>query len=226
MPSKAESKQARPRRSSRTGSASSRTQGSSSKRSTIPVPARTNEVFDQLRTSYEIGPRWNGSRNEWVKRLQPYQKGRIGEEFFDLLCQEAKLTVTGGHTSGHDAHIEGSPIEVKFGTLHDNDPAADDIVEWLQIRPSGDFSHAALICVCPDHIHLWYTPRDVLLEHAVGQHTGKDATETMKLSIDPHAAPLWLGSDLGSSPRKLRKALKPSTAPAKNAKAPATAPSR
>lgn len=209
MPSKAEPKQARPRRSSRTGSASSRRQGRSRS-------GRTNEVFDELKTSYEIGPRWKGSRNEWVKRLQPYQKGRIGEEFFDLLCQEAKLTVTGGHTSGHDAHIEGAPIEVKFGTLHDNDPAGEDIVEWLQIRPSGDFTHAALICVCPDHIHLWYAPRDVLLKNSIGQHTGKDATETMKLTIDPHDAPLWLGDDLGSSPRKLNKALKqPDTPPAR-----------
>jgi hypothetical protein len=211
MPPQAEPKQAHPRRSSSTGSASSRRQRPSRRKS-----ARSNEVFDQLRTSYEVGPRWSGSRNEWVKRLQPYQKGRIGEEFFDLLCKEAKLTVTGGHTSGHDTHIEGAPIEVKFGTLHDNDPAADDIVEWLQIRPSGDFTHAALICVCPDHIHLWYVPRDTLLSHAVGQHTGKDATETMKLSIDPHTAPEWLGADLGSSPSALNKALKPATNPATN----------
>jgi hypothetical protein len=147
-----------------------------------------------------MGPRWIGSRNAWVKRLPPYQKGHVGEDFFERICNEADLVVTGGHTAGHDIHIEGSPIEVKFGTLHDNDPTGDDIVEWLQIRPSSDFTHAALLCACPDHMHVWYVDRDPLLAHATGQHTGKAATETLKLSIDPHAPPAWLGTDFASIP--------------------------
>jgi len=158
--------------------------------------ALIDDMFAAMETSYDLGPRWADSPNSWAKRLLPAQKGRIGEAFFKQICKAANVPTSPRTNSSHDIRCADKPVEVKFGTLHDNAEAAGDVVEWLQIRPSGDFENLALICTCPDHHHLWFVPRDVVLAHALGQHTGKAATETKKLTIDPHNPPSWMGVDI------------------------------
>jgi hypothetical protein len=164
-------------------------------------------MFSIMETSYVLGPRWAGSINQWAKRLLPAQKGRIGESFFKQICADAGVLTTPRTGPGHDIKCHDRPVEVKFGTLHDNAQDAPDRVEWLQLRPSGDFSHVALICTCPDHHHLWVVPRKTVLKHAHGQHGGKAATETMVLAIDPHQPPKWLGADIVTDISLLAKAL-------------------
>jgi hypothetical protein len=151
-----------------------------------------------METSYELGPRWVDSKNQWAKRLLPAQKGRIGERFFKEICAEAGVETTPRTGSGHDIRCHGTPVEVKFGTLHDNTTDSPDRVEWLQLRPNGDFTHVALICTCPDHHHVWVVPRQEVFKHTVGQHGGKSAKETMVLAIDPHKPPQWLGTDIAT----------------------------
>lgn len=159
------------------------------------VTART--LLDTLETSYELGPRWSNSPLAWTKRLLPAQKGRVGEQLFAALCNAAAIP-TGPRTgSGHDLTCGAYRVEVKFGTLHDTDLDDPDRVEWLQLRPGGDFTHVALLCACPDHVHLWVTTRHTALALTVGQHGGKDATETRMLAIDPHSPPPALGPDYG-----------------------------
>ena len=66
--------------------------------------------------------------------------------------------------TGHDRILNGVKIEVKFSTLW-----AGGGFTFQQIRDQ-DYDLAALLGLEPLRTHLWFVPKPVLSEHAVGQH--------------------------------------------------------
>jgi hypothetical protein len=175
-----------------------------------PPPHRLDAALDALRDRHRLGVRWHASRYAWLKQLLPAQKGRVGEQLFRRYAAYAGCDV-GPRRGTNDCTVNGRGVEVKLATLHDTSPDGDDIVQWLQLRPESNFDVAALLAVCPDHTHLWVVDRDVVLGVAVGQHGGRNATETRQVTVDPHRPPDWLGPDLAGDPSGLAERFAPAT---------------
>lgn len=167
----------------------------------MPVPPSgqsANRVLATLRSEYGPGPRWAGQPNAWIKLLRPFEKGNVGERLVRELARRAGCSVGPRTGPGHDLYLGCHRAEVKLATLPDTPPGQDAPMQFLQLRPGGDFEVVVLVGVCPDHTHVWVVDRAPALAHSRGQHGGRDATETRKLELDPHTPPAWLGPDFGA----------------------------
>lgn len=167
--------------------------------------------LDALEEDFTLSERWRGSRFVWVKTARPQDKGRVGERLFDRLCAAAGVAVDGRNGKGHDRRVGGVKVEVKLSTLYDTANPDDAYYQWLQLRPADDYDLVVLIGVDPDALHVWVVDKASVLTHAVGQHGGKDATETRKLALAHDARPAWLGPDLAADAAGFAAALSAGT---------------
>lgn len=173
-----------------------------------PASGAAERALDSLEAVHAPGPRWRDARYLWLKTVPPIQRGKVGEDLFKQLCRDADVTVGPGRGGGQaDCSADGLAVEVKLSTLYDRRDGGTSHYQWLQLRPSSDFDVAALIAVDPDQVRVWVVDKATALSHAQGQHTGKQAQETQKLTVHEDAIPDWLGPDVSGDPAALKARL-------------------
>ena len=150
-------------------------------------------VFAQLSAEVQAGyatggaDAWKASPFRWIKSEPSRRVGAIGEKLIEAWVLHEGIAVRAPVNTGHDRILNGVKIEVKFSTLW-----VGGGFTFQQIRDQ-DYDVAALLGLEPQKTHLWFVPKAVLFEHAVGQHTGAAARDTMWIRFNADSRPLWLG---------------------------------
>jgi hypothetical protein len=168
-----------------------------------PAPVPTIDATASLAAlegAYGLSARWRDGSFAWFKQLGPGRKGALGETLVRDILTAAGQDVTGRTNSGHDLAVNGVPVEVKLATELDFEGVDQRGFIWQQLRPAADWALVALVGVEPDRARIWLVERDVILAHAIGQHSGAGATETRMVTVRTNDLPAWLGDDLATAP--------------------------
>lgn len=146
------------------------------------------ELSATVQASYSQGgaDAWEASPFRWIKSEPSRRVGAIGEKLVEAWAMHEGISVRAPLNTGHDRILDGVKIEVKFSTLW-----AGGGFTFQQIRDQ-DYDVAALLALEPLKTHLWFVPKHILFQHAVGQHTGASGTDTMWLRFESSAPPSWL----------------------------------
>ena len=142
-------------------------------------------VQEEYRPAGGVDP-WEASPFGWIKKESSRRRGAIGERLVQAWAREVGLRVTGRSDSGHDCRIEDVAVEVKFSTLWEGGNFT-----FQQIRDQS-YAVAALLGLEPQAVHLWFLPKEMLWDNAVGQHTGAAAHDTKWLTFAAASPPTWL----------------------------------
>lgn len=136
---------------------------------------------------------WVDSPFRWIRSLAPRTKGKVGEQMSARLVAARGVVVGEPQSPDADCVFDGAPVEVKTSTLWDT-----GTYRFQQIRPAQEWDVLWCLGISPQAVHCWAMPKAVALAHAVGQHSGQGATETLWLEIDPASPAGWLAAH-GSS---------------------------
>jgi hypothetical protein len=134
---------------------------------------------------------WNGSPFEWVLRLPPGSKGKLGKHLIFQWCALKGLSVDRSPDSEADMLINGHRVELKFSTLW-----KVGSYKFQQIRDQ-DYEYAVCLGISPQEAHCWVISKTTLKKFVIGhigQHTGLTSTETSWFPVNPNNPPEWLNS--------------------------------
>jgi hypothetical protein len=132
---------------------------------------------------------WNGSPFEWVLRLPPGSKGKLGKKLVYQWCALKGLAVDRSPDSQADMLINGHRVEVKFSTLWKT-----GIYKFQQIRDQN-YEYCVCLGVSPNEAHCWVISKAILRQNVIGhlgQHTGAEGRDTAWFPVYPHNPPDWL----------------------------------
>lgn len=167
------------------------------------------EVFASLsaevQTKYAVteDDPWKASPFGWILKEASRRRGAIGEQLVKAWARQNEIAVGSATDTGHDCVLDGVRVEVKFST-----PWQGGGYKFQQLRDQS-YEVAALLGLQPQVVQLWIVPKDVLWEHAVGQHTGAGAQDTKWLSFPADKPPSWLdkyGGTLAKAKASLKEA--------------------
>jgi hypothetical protein len=148
---------------------------------------------------------WEGSPFEWVLRLPPGSKGKLGKQLVLQWCALKELAVDKSPDSDADMLINGHRVEVKFSTLWEK-----GYYKFQQIRDQ-DYEYSICLGISPFDVHCWVISKIILKTHVIrhlGQHTGSKGQETAWFPVNPMNPPEWLTS-CGGTLEKAFSVLKP-----------------
>lgn len=150
---------------------------------------------------------WRGSRYAYLRQLQSRRRGAAGEDLVEKLLVGLGYQVQRAGDSQADRQIKGSGaatrIEIKISTEWQGGQ-----YRWSQFRDQ-DYEWAVLVGISPRAARIWVIPKDVVLAHAEGQHSGAGAKETFWIAVDADDIPEWMnewGGDLKCVPAAFRTA--------------------
>lgn len=132
---------------------------------------------------------WENSPFEWVLRLPPGSKGKLGKHLVYQWCALKGLAVDKSPDSEADMLINGHRVEVKFSTLWKT-----GIYKFQQIRDQN-YEYSICLGISPYAAHCWVVSKIVLRKYVIGhmgQHTGSSSQETAWFPVDPKNIPYWL----------------------------------
>jgi len=132
---------------------------------------------------------WNGSPFEWVLKLPPGSKGKLGKQLVYQWCALKGLAVDKCPDSEADMLINGHRVEVKFSTLW-----RIGIYKFQQIRDQN-YEYSICLGISPSEAHCWVISKAILKEYVIGhlgQHTGSKGKDTAWFPVNPKAPPNWL----------------------------------
>jgi hypothetical protein len=132
---------------------------------------------------------WQGSPFEWVLRLPPGSKGKLGKQLVYQWCALKGLAVDRSPDSEADMLINGHRVEVKFSTLWKS-----GIYKFQQLRDQN-YEYSVCLGISPFDAHCWVVSKTVLKQHVIGhlgQHTGSSGQETAWFPVNPNNPPDWL----------------------------------
>jgi hypothetical protein len=132
---------------------------------------------------------WTDSPFEWVLRLPPGTKGRLGKQLVFQWCALKGLAVDKSPDSDADLLINGHRVEVKFSTLWES-----GIYRFQQIRDQN-YEYSICLGISPFSAHCWVISKAVLKNYVIGhtgQHTGSTSQETAWIFVDPQHPPEWI----------------------------------
>lgn len=117
---------------------------------------------------------FTGMPFEFILGLDPHQRGKLGENFVELLAKEFGFFVSMAKPGCGDRNIEGINTEIKFARQKE-----DGGFLVNQIR-NQDYVYVVIVAMTPHKIELFTLPKSILIHHpsTVGQHGGNGATET------------------------------------------------
>jgi hypothetical protein len=148
---------------------------------------------------------WKGSPFEWVLRLPPGTKGKLGKQLVLQWCALKELAVDKSPDSDADMLINGHRVEVKFSTLWEK-----GFYKFQQIRDQ-DYEYSICLGISPFDAHCWVISKKILKIYVIrhlGQHTGSSGQETAWFPVNPLNPPDWLSS-CGGTLEKAFSVLKP-----------------
>jgi hypothetical protein len=155
--------------------------------------------------------RWHKSPFLWIRGLTPKRKGTIGEKLAFGICEANGIKVAPRTGVGHDMHINGKKVEVKFASLADK-----GVFIFNQIR-NDDYDYLFLLGIDINSCYLWVIPKRQVLDskgkpirkEVVNQHKGKAGSDTFFInSLDPNSPYPWLKSFGGSIEKGVSQAKK------------------
>lgn len=132
---------------------------------------------------------WEGSPFEWVLRLPPGSKGKLGKQLVFQWCALKGLAVDRSPDSEADMLINGHRVEIKFSTLW-----KVGIYKFQQIREQN-YEYSVCLGISPCEAHCWVVSKSVLRLNVIGhlgQHTGLSGQETAWFPVNPNKPPDWL----------------------------------
>jgi len=132
---------------------------------------------------------WAGSQFEWVLKLPPGSKGKLGKHLVYQWCALKGLSVDRCLDKEADMLVNGHRVEIKFSTLW-----KAGFYKFQQIRDQ-DYEYSVCLGVSPNEAHCWVVSKRILLRIVIGhmgQHTGSGGQETAWFSVYPHNPPDWL----------------------------------
>jgi hypothetical protein len=151
-----------------------------------------NYIKKDFEDNYSV---WSGSPFDWVTKLPPGTKGKLGKHLVLQWCALKGLAVDKSPDSQADMLINGHRVEVKFSTLWKSGEYT-----FQQIRDQ-DYEYAICLGISPYEAHCWVVSKKILRLNVIGhlgQHTGMRGKETAWFSLNPERPPKWLSSCGGS----------------------------
>lgn len=122
----------------------------------------------------------------WVRREPPRRKGAIGELLVKAWARHEGVQVAPPSDPGHDLTLNEIRAEVKFSLLWES----GDYV-FQQLREQS-YEVVCLLGLEPQSVAFWIAPKEIVWEHATGQHTGAEAQDTKWLRFRAARPPHWL----------------------------------
>lgn len=145
---------------------------------------------------------WRDSPYRWIRALQTRTRGKAGELVVERWLRAHGFEVHRPRAAdggpGCDRVVNGHRLEIKMSTLW----RGGDL-RFSQLRDQA-YEALVMLGVEPRRLWVWCVPKDVILDHATGQHTGAGATETRWLGFNVAAIPAWLEPYGGSEKVGLR----------------------
>lgn len=144
---------------------------------------------------------WENSPFEWVIKLPPRKKGKLGGKLVASWLASKDLRIDTSKDSSETILINGHKIAIKFSTLW-----STGTYKFQQIRNTG-YEYVLCLGISPYDVHCWFFDKKYALEHATKQHKGGAKSEYW-MTIDPKAPPDWAkehGGTLGQAYKLLRK---------------------
>jgi len=132
---------------------------------------------------------WHQSPFEWVLRLPPGSKGKLGKQLVLQWCALKGLAVDRSPDSEADMLVNGHRVEIKFSTLW-----KVGIYKFQQIREQN-YEYSVCLGISPFEAHCWVVSKSVLRKYVIGhmgQHTGSGGQETAWFPVNPNKPPEWL----------------------------------
>lgn len=132
---------------------------------------------------------WEGSPFEWVLKLPPGSKGKLGKQLVFQWCALKGLAVDRSPDSEADMLINGHRVEIKFSTLW-----KVGIYKFQQIREQN-YEYSVCLGISPKEAHCWVVSKSILRQNVIGhlgQHTGLSGQETAWFPVNPNNPPGWL----------------------------------
>lgn len=164
----------------------------------IVFATTANYLKEDLEESSEI---WNKSPFEWVLKLPPRKKGKLGGKLVASWLTSKGLQVGTLRDSSETIVINGYKIAIKFSTLW-----ANGFYKFQQIRSTG-YDYVLCLGLSPFAVHCWFFDRAYALSHATKQHKGGKKSEYW-VTINPVQLPEWVeehGGNLNQAFNILRK---------------------
>ncbi len=144
---------------------------------------------------------WINSPFEWVIKLPPRKKGKLGGKLVASWLASKDLQIDTSKDASETITINGRKIAIKFSTLWTN-----GIYKFQQIRNTG-YEYVLCLGISPFDVHCWVFDKKYALEHATKQHKGGAKSEYW-ITIDPKKPPEWAmeqGGTLSKAYQLLRK---------------------
>jgi hypothetical protein len=132
---------------------------------------------------------WRDSPFEWILRLPPGSKGKLGKQLVIQWCALKGLAVDRSPDSEADMLINSHRVEVKFSTLW-----KAGIYTFQQVRDQN-YEYSVNLGILPFEAHCWVVSKTILKRYVIGhmgQHTGVTGQETAWFSVQPNTPPTWL----------------------------------
>lgn len=132
---------------------------------------------------------WEGSPFEWVIKLPPGSKGKLGKRLVYQWCALKGLAIDKSPDSEADMLINGHRVEIKFSTLW-----KVGIYKFQQIRDQN-YEYSICLGISPTEAHCWVISKTILKQYVIGhmgQHTGLKGQETAWFPVKPSNPPVWL----------------------------------
>lgn len=161
----------------------------------------SNMLREELEVSNKI---WENSPFEWVIKLPPRKKGKLGGKLVASWLASKDLNIDTAKDSSETISVNGHKIAIKFSTLW-----ANEVYTFQQIRNSG-YKYIICLGLSPYHIHCWVFDRQYAIENSKKQHKGGSKSEYW-MTIDPKNVPEWAkehGGTLDKAYKLLKKKVK------------------
>jgi hypothetical protein len=132
---------------------------------------------------------WQGSPFEWILKLPPGSKGKLGKQLVYQWCALKGLAVDRSPDSEADMLINGHRVEIKFSTLWKT-----GIYKFQQIREQN-YEYSVCLGISPFEAHCWVVSKAILRKNVIGhlgQHTGSSGQETAWFPVNPNKPPEWI----------------------------------
>ncbi len=158
----------------------------------------SNSLREELDKSDEI---WANSPFEWVIKLPPRKKGKLGGKLVASWLASKNLRINTLKDASETILINGHKLAIKFSTLWENGS-----YKFQQIRNSG-YEFILCLGISPFDVHCWVFDKKYALEHSKKQHKGGSKSEYW-MTIDPKNPPEWAqnyGGNLDQAYKVLRK---------------------
>lgn len=151
----------------------------------------------------EAPDRWAASPFQWISTSASARKGAVGKKLVRRWAEQEGFAVASKSGAGHDFTVGSVRVAIKLSLVW-----ADGGFVFEQIRDQP-YDVVGMLALEPERVRLWIVPKTVMSEHAGGQHTGSQGSETKWLHIASDDPPAWLspyGGSLAQAKRALEQA--------------------